>query len=101
MILILVGCCANQSQSSDEGELVNKTIIQYHHSANCTGHEYIIGKVNFQIDGHDMWLLLMDDRSNKGCNKIVIHSPDCQKCSSVLDSTEDTKEETTSSYWGW
>jgi hypothetical protein len=100
-MLALVGCCANQSQPSDEGQLVYKTVVHYHHSANCAGHEYTIGKIDFQIDGHDMWLLLMGDVSTSNSTKVPMHSPDCQKCKSDSNLTEEVNEEINSTYWGW
>ena len=91
--LLLIACCPVNSSSQAAGSLVKKTEIKWHHTKNCLGHSDVIEKVTFELEGHEMWLLLI--RNKEGYT--IIHSPECPKCKAAQSSTT----ETTSDYWGW
>ena len=91
--LLLIACCPVNSSSQAAGSLVKKTEIKWHHTKNCLGHRDVIEKVTFELEGHEMWLLLI--RHKEGYT--IIHSPECPKCKAAQSSTT----ETTSDYWGW
>ena len=91
--LLLIACCPVSSSSQAAGSLVKKTEIKWHHTKNCLGHRDVIEKVTFELEGHEMWLLLI--RHKEGYT--IIHSPECPKCKAAQSSTT----ETTSDYWGW
>ena len=91
--LLLIACCPVNSSSQAAGSLVKKTKIEWHHTENCPGHSDVIEKVTFELEGHEMWLLLI--RNKEGYT--IIHSPECPKCKAAQSSTT----ETTSDYWGW
>ena len=91
--LLLIACCPVNSSSQAAGSLVKKTEIEWHHTKNCPGHSDVIEKVTFELEGHEMWLLLI--RHIEG--NTIIHSPECPKCKATQSSTT----ETTSDYWGW
>ena len=91
--LLLIACCPVNSSSQAAGSLVKKTEIKWHHTKNCLGHRDVIEKVTFELEGHEMWLLLI--RHKEGYT--IIHSPECPKCKATQSSTT----ETTSDYWGW
>ena len=90
---MLMTCCSTDFTSSTAGSLVKKTEIKWHHTKNCLGHSDVIEKVTFELEGHEMWLLLI--RNKEGYT--IIHSPECPKCKTAQSSTT----ETTSDYWGW
>ena len=92
-VLMLMTCCSTDFTSSTAGSLVKKTEIKWHHTKNCLGHSDVIEKVTFELEGHEMWLLLI--RNKEGYT--IIHSPECPKCKTAQSSTT----ETTSDYWGW
>ena len=56
---------------------------------------YIIEKITFELEGHEMWLLNI---SNIG-GDTIIHSPNCSKCKNT--STKSSTTESISDYWGW
>ena len=91
--LLLIACYPVNSSSQAAGSLVKKTEIKWHHTKNCLGHRDVIEKVTFELEGHEMWLLLI--RHKEGYT--IIHSPECPKCKAAQSSTT----ETTSDYWGW
>ena len=91
--LLLIACCPVNSSSQAAGSLVKKTEIEWHHTKNCPGHSEEKKKVTFELEGHEMWLLLI--RHIEG--NTIIHSPECPKCKATQSSTT----ETTSDYWGW
>ena len=91
--LLLITCCPVSSSSQAAGSLVEETEIEWHHIENCCGHSDVIEKVTFELEGHEMWLLLI--RRIEG--NTIIHSPECPKCKAAQSSTT----ETTSDYWGW
>ncbi len=91
--ILLIGCCsADSDRNSKVGSLVIKTRVEFHHTENCRGHYITIERLDFQQEGHDMWLI---GTSSEWKN--IMHSPNCKKCNksnSVLDTT-------TSDYFGW
>ena len=91
--LLLIACCPVSSSSQAAGSLVKKTEIKWHHTKNCLGHRDVIEKVTFELEGHEMWLLLI--RHKEGYT--IIHSPECSKCKAAQSSTT----ETISDYWRW
>ena len=101
--IVLLGCCSADKQDSKEGVLITKTYIQAHHTEDCQGHEVILGCIEFQKEGHDMWLFFKDGdgvSTTPSSGIGVVHSPNCKLCH---PESESTVEETTSAsdYWGW
>ena len=106
-LILIGGLCSADQNDSKEGVLVKKTLIQAHHTENCSGHEFMIGRIDFKQEGHDMWLFIKEGNDGKSYSSSDIinieHSPECEKCHpkevSILD--ELLTEDSTSSHWGW
>ena len=103
--ILLVGCCSADQQNSEEGVLIKKTLIQAHHTENCPGHEFYLGRIDFIDEGHDMWLYFKDA---SGANVApssgftIVHSPKCRLCHPEEESnSQETTTTSTSDYWGW
>ncbi len=97
LLLILVGCCSSESvRNSTVGSLVKKTKIEWHHTENCRGHQDIVEKFTFELEGHEMWMLHLKNHGNR----TIIHSPECPKCKNS-DPESVVTTETSSDYWGW
>lgn len=94
--VILFGCCAASENNSNEGSLVKKNLIHYHHTENCGGHELLMQKIVFMDEGHEMWLYCANGKFVG-----IDHSPDCEKCHPKATSLLEEKEEEKSDYWGW
>ena len=75
---------------------MKKTKIEWHHTENCSGHSDTIEKITFELDGHEMWLLMLKQHEGN----TILHSPDCPKCNSNSNS-DSPLTETKSDYWGW
>lgn len=102
--LFVCGLCSADKKDSEQGVLVKKTLIEYHHSENCSGHDFLIGRIDFQQEGHDMWMFIKEGASGKsyGINDIISieHSPDCKLCHPE-ETTPIVEETKPSDYWGW
>jgi len=106
-LILIGGLCSADRSDSKEGVLVKKTFIQAHHTENCSGHEFMIGRIDFKQEGHDMWLFIKEGNDGKSYSSSDIiniqHSPECEKCNpkekSIFD--EPITETSTSSDWGW
>lgn len=100
--ILLIGCCSASEQNSIEGVLIKKTQIKAHHSENCSGHTIYLGRIDFEQEGHDMWMFFPDKDGGIGFSSTfaIVHSPKCRLChpENQLIVEETT---TTSDYWGW
>ena len=92
-----MACCSGTSTSPTAGSLVKKTKIEWHHTENCQGHSDVVEKVTFELEGHEMWLLMFNNRDVK----TVVHSPDCPKCGGDVPESSTTTETKSDDYWGW
>lgn len=103
--LFVCGLCSADKKDSEEGFLVEKTFIQYHHTENCSGHDFLIGRIDFQQKGHDMWMFIREGNNGKsyGDSDIIniMHSPICKLCHPEIVEQESPIETSTSDYWGW
>lgn len=101
--IMVLGCGpAPSTNGSDEGQLVKKIYLNYHHTENCPGHDIQIGKVLFKDEGHDMIMYFVSNNGNESSNPhiSIIHHPKCELCNP--ESSESVlEEEPKSSYWGW
>ena len=90
LAMCIIASCSMcpQPVNSDIGDLSKKIKVEWHHTENCKGHWFVLEKINFQIDDHDMWLLKEDN----GGKLSIIHSPECSKCN---------PKETSISDWSW
>lgn len=104
-ILLICGLCSADEQDSKVGVLVKKTFIEYYHTENCKGHDFLIGRIDFKQEGHDMWLFIKEGNDNKTYSISdvinVMHSPDCKLCNPESKSIFEETTTTTSDYWGW
>lgn len=101
--ILVLGCgSAPSTNDSDEGQLVKKIYLNYHHTENCSGHDVQLGKVSFKDDGHDMIMYFISNNGNESNNPniSVVHSPKCELCNPEAEPVVEAPA-TTSSYWGW
>lgn len=97
------GLCSADHKDSKEGVLIKKSYIQAHHTENCSGHNLVIGRIDFEQEGHDMWMFIRDGNGNSVANSSIVsivHSPNCKKCNPDKEEIP-IVEEKKSDYWGW
>lgn len=100
-ILFLSCCCDTLSEEQlENSSLVKKFEVGFHHTENCDGHSLLFGKVEFQLEGHDMWYIRSED--SKTSTVHILHSPDCEKCKARnKEEIPSILDEPKSDYWGW
>lgn len=102
IVVLLLSCCCGEPLTDEQLQevgLVRKFEVKYRHTENCKGHKIRFGKVDFQLDGHDMWYIT--DESQVDAGPFILHSPDCEKCKNEKEKPESIIESSVSDYWGW
>ena len=102
LLVLFVSCCPaphnNNPASIPEATYVGDI---FHISNGCKGHDLYVSKMDFEQDGHQMWVFTFSSHYSDDLEPVIIHSPDCKKCNPETKSILDNLSSSSTSSWGW
>lgn len=101
-LIFLFVSCSPTSQNNKPNSRPEQTYIgDVFHLGACKGHDLYASKMDFEQDGHQMWVFVFTSSSSSDFDLAIIHSPDCKKCHPETKSILDNVSSSSTSSWGW
>lgn len=101
LLVLFVSCCP-APQDSKPGSIPEQTYVgNIFHLSGCKGHDLYVSKIDFEQDGHQMWVFTFSSQYSNDLEPVIIHSPDCKKCNPETKSILDNLSSSPTSNWGW
>lgn len=101
MILLFVSCGPAPQDNKPSSRPEQTYVGDIFHLNGCKGHDLYVSKMDFEQDGHQMWVFTFSSHYSDDLEPVIIHSPDCKKCNPETKSILDNISSSSTSNWGW
>lgn len=101
LLLLFVSCCPasiHNDESRSEPTYLGKI---FHLGNGCVGHDFYVSKLEFEQDGHQIWVFTFPNDYSNDIICSILHSPECKKCNSEPKSILDESLSSPTNSWGW
>lgn len=101
LILLFVSCGPVPQDNKPSSRPEQTYVGDIFHLNGCKGHNLYVSKMDFEQDGHQMWVFTFSSHYSDDLEPVIIHSPDCKKCNPETKSILDNLSSSSTSSWGW